>query len=89
MKINDFKKIRYSIDHEYIISPEILKNQNNIACRMSSIIDQNPNLSDVSFQMVVRKAEESIGKTNTNFEIIAKNAESSRPLSIINRYSSL
>lgn len=39
--------------------------------------------------MVVRKAEESIGRKNQNFEIIAKNADPQRALSIINRYSPL
>ena len=39
------------------------------------VCSQEQNFNDISFQMVVRKAEESIGKTHQNFEIIAKNAE--------------
>lgn len=53
------------------------------------VCSQDQNLTDISFQMVVRKAEESIGRTHQNFEIIAKNADPKRALSIINRYSPL
>lgn len=53
------------------------------------VCSQDENLTDISFQMVVRKAEESIGRTHENFEIIAKNADPKRALSIINRYSPL
>lgn len=53
------------------------------------VCSQDINLSDISFQMVVKKAEQTLGKSSQNFEIIAKNADPLKALSIINRYSSL
>jgi len=53
------------------------------------VCSQEINLSDISFQMVVKKAEQTLGKSSQNFEIIAKNADPLKALSIINRYSSL